>query len=107
MNSFHERVKAKRIAQMIPGAATGITMRRSAWKRLQPSISAHSSISLGIVRKYPMRSQVQNGTRKVGYVTIRAAMESVRPSALTTWDSGRNRRLGGTRQVMKTARPKL
>src|SRR5688572_8367027 len=53
-----------------------------------------------------MRSQVQKGTRKVGYVTIRAKIESEMPSQLTTWDSGRKRRVGGTRYVMNTAVPK-
>jgi hypothetical protein len=49
---------------------------------------------------------VQNGTRKVGYVTISAQIESEIPSDTTTCESGRKSRVGGTRYVMNTARPK-
>src|SRR2546428_9840135 len=95
-NSFQERVKAKKVAQMIPGMAIGSRIRVIACKRLQPSIMAHSSISWGTVRKYPMRSQVQNGTRKVGYVTINAHSVSDSPRRFTTVDSGRDSSDGGT-----------
>ena len=44
-----------------------------------------------------MRSQVENGTRNVGYVTTSAQIESESPSQLITCDSGRNRSVGGTR----------
>src|SRR2546426_11544119 len=53
-----------------------------------------------------MRSQVEKGTRKVGYVTTSAQMVSEMPSQTTTWESGRNSSVGGTREVMKTAVPK-
>ena len=66
MNSFQESVKAKSAAQTSPGTAIGSTMRRSAWMRVAPSTSAHSSTSFGTVRKYPIKSHVQNGTRNVG-----------------------------------------
>jgi len=59
-------VKANRAAQITPGTATGSRIRIRVCSRLHPSSIAHSSISFGTVRKYPMRSQVQNGTRKVG-----------------------------------------
>src|SRR5947209_3525038 len=97
MNSFHVSVKPKRAAQTIPGTAIGSTMRVSVWKRVAPSTSAHSSTSLGTVRKYPMSSHVENGTRKVGYVTISAQIESEMPSHTTTCESGRNSSVGGTR----------
>ena len=44
-----------------------------------------------------MRSQVQNGTRKVGYVMTRAHFESASPTQLTIWASGRNSSEVGTR----------
>ncbi len=44
-----------------------------------------------------MRSQVQNGTRKVGYVRTSAHLESPKPTQLTIWASGRNRSEVGTR----------
>src|SRR5207249_5984409 len=53
----------------------------------------------------PMRSHVENGTRKVGYVTTSAQIVSEMPSQTTTCDNGRNSRVGGTRYVMKTAVP--
>jgi hypothetical protein len=37
-----------------------------AWIRLAPSIRAQSSISRGMVLKYPIKSHVQNGIRNVG-----------------------------------------
>src|SRR5438876_12050617 len=52
-----------------------------------------------------MRSHVENGTRKVGYVTTSAQIVSEMPSQTTTCDNGRNSRVGGTRYVMKTAVP--
>ena len=48
---------------------------------------------------------MENGTRKVGYVTISAQIVSEMPSHTTTWDSGRNSSVGGTRYVMNTAVP--
>src|SRR5713226_947550 len=53
-----------------------------------------------------MRSHVQNGTRKVGYVTTSAHFESPSPSQFTTWASGRNRSEVGTRYVTKIPVPK-
>src|ERR1051326_3105915 len=105
MNSFQHSVKPKSVAQMIPGTAIGSTMRNSVWKRLAPSTSAHSSPSFGTVPKDPMSSHGENGTRKVGYVTISAQMESEIPSHTTTCDSGRKSNVGGTRYVMNTAVP--
>src|SRR5262245_50732255 len=107
MNSFHERVNAKRTAHTRPGMAMGKTMLQSAWTRVAPSTIAHSSTSLGTVRKYPISSQVQNGTRNVGYVTTSAHFESASPSQLMTWASGRKRSDVGTRYVTKMPVPKL
>src|SRR5207244_9353165 len=76
VNSFQVSVKPKSVTQTIPGIAIGSTMRRSVCIRVAPSTSAHSSTSRGIVRKWPIRSHVENGTRKVGYVTIKAQIES-------------------------------
>src|SRR5215831_2273163 len=46
--------------------ALGKMIRVIAPNRVAPSMRAHSSSSLGIVLKYPMRSHVQNGIRNVG-----------------------------------------
>jgi hypothetical protein len=59
-------VKAKIPAVMMPGTITGRMIIRKAWKRVQPSSCALSSISMGTVRTKPMRSHVQNGIVKVG-----------------------------------------
>src|SRR5438046_5774320 len=101
MNSFQDSVNAKIPADRMPGTAIGKMIRVIAPKRVAPSMRAHSSSSLGIVLKYPMRSHVQNGMRNVGYVRISA--QGVLPS----WKfrmmsaSGMNRRVGGTRYVTK------
>src|SRR3989442_5049007 len=76
-------------------------MRTMAWIRLAPSIRAHSSISRGMVLKYPIKSQVQNGIRKVGYVRITAHGVSPIPKVLTTSPSGMKSRVGGTTEVME------
>src|SRR5215471_16779065 len=52
-----------------------------------------------------MRSQVQKGTRNVGYVTTSAHRLSDRPSRFTTVLSGRKSSDGGTRYVTKIATP--
>src|SRR5439155_24058714 len=106
VNSFQVRVKPKSAAHTTPGTAMGRTTRMSVCILEAPSTRAHSSTSLGIVRKYPMSSHVEKGTRKVGEVTISAQIVSEIPSHTTTWESGRNRSGGGTRYVMNTAVPK-
>src|SRR5882724_6106338 len=97
MNSFQHRVKQKMKAEISPGIASGSTIFTRICQRLAPSISAHSSSSTGIERKYPISSQVQNGIRNVGYVRINAQRVSNRPSWNTTLASGMNRIDGGTR----------
>src|SRR3989442_13912556 len=103
VNSFQVSVKPKSAAHTTPGTAMGRTTRMSVCILEAPSTRAHSSTSLGIVRKYPIRSQVENGTRNVGYVTTSAQIVSERPSQTTTCESGRDRSIGGTRKGMKTA----
>src|SRR5258708_15191609 len=97
MNSFHESVKAKMPAEMSPGTASGSMIFTRICQRVAPSISAHSSSSKGMVRKYHISSQVQNGIRKVGYVRISAQVVSNNPSLKTMSASGMNRIDGGTR----------
>ncbi len=50
-NCIQDRVKANMLADMIPGEARGRTTCTNALIREQPSIMAHSSISLGMVLK--------------------------------------------------------
>src|SRR5262249_40831056 len=107
MNSFQDSVKANSTAHTSPGIAIGSTMRQSACTRVAPSTMAHSSTSFGTVRKYPMSSHVQNGTRKVGEVTTSAHLESARPIQLITGASGKNSSEVGTRYVTKMPVPKL
>src|SRR5678815_5832888 len=52
-----------------------------------------------------MRSQVQKGTRNVGYVRTSAHFESARPTQLTTWASGKKSSDVGTRYVTKMPVP--
>src|SRR2546421_12708372 len=97
MNSFHDSVNAKMPADRIPGTAIGKMIRIIAPKRVAPSIRAHSSSSFGMVLKYPMRSQVQNGIRNVGHVRMSAH------GVLPSWElrmmcaRGMKKSVGGTR----------
>src|SRR3989454_6903313 len=107
MNSFHDRVNAKMPADRIPGTAIGKMMRVIAPKRVAPSIRAHSSSSLGMVLKYPMRSHVQNGIRNVGYVRISAHGVSPTWKVRMMFASGMKRSVGGTRYVTKIDVPRV
>ena len=62
MNSLTQSENEKMTTVRIPGSEIGKTMRRSARNREQPSTSAASSSSCGIVLKNPISSQVENGT---------------------------------------------
>ena len=66
MNSFTQREKAKMTAVRIPGSEIGRMIRKSAFSRDAPSISAASSSSWGMVLKKPIRSHVAKGTVKDG-----------------------------------------
>src|SRR5436309_15448446 len=92
-------------ADRIPGTASGKLMRIMAWSRLAPSIRAQSSISRGMVLKYPISSQVQNGIRNVGYVRISAHGVSPSRKVRMMFASGMKRRVGGTRYVTKIEVP--
>src|SRR5262249_62227961 len=100
-NSFHDSVKAKIPAERMPGTASGKLMLTMARMRLAPSIRAHSSISRGMVLKYPIKSHVQKGMRDVGEVRITAHGGSPSPKALTTSPRGMNSSGGGARDVVK------
>src|SRR5258708_18979735 len=50
-NCAHETVKAKIVAAIIPGSATGMKMRVNVWNQDAPSIMAASSSSLGMDAK--------------------------------------------------------
>ena len=54
-NSFQAKMKTSRPAVTTPGAASGTTTLRKAWKCVAPSISAASSSSRGISRKNEAR----------------------------------------------------
>src|SRR5689334_25017148 len=54
-NSFQEAMKARMAAVAMPGAASGMTTLRNAWKRVAPSTRAASSRSFGISRKNDTR----------------------------------------------------
>src|ERR1700737_1284237 len=97
MNSFQHRGKQKMNAEIKPGMASGSTILVRICQRLAPSISAHSSSSNGMVLKYPISSQVENGIRFVGKGRISANGVSNRPYWNTTVANGMNRIDGGTR----------
>jgi hypothetical protein len=58
-------VKVKRVMTASAGSARGIKMVNSERRRVAPSTSAASSRSEGMVLKYEMASQVENGTAKI------------------------------------------
>src|SRR5690349_3092551 len=89
-NSFQALVRVNSATASSPGFARGSTTRRNAWMRVQPSTSAASSSSRGIDAKYPVSSQVANGSVNVGYVTISDHKESLSRNPMTNWYSGMN-----------------
>src|SRR3970040_2530729 len=101
MNSLTQSANAKMTTVRIPGSEMGKTIRRSALLLEQPSTSAASSSSWGIVLKNPIRSQVEKGIVKDGYTRIRASSESWMPSRAITGESGREKSGGGTRETRK------
>src|SRR2546428_10368082 len=107
MTSFQGGGKAKIPAERMPGTAIGKIILTIAPKRVAPSIRAHSSSSLGIVLKYPMRSHVQNGIRNVGYVRISAHGVSPTWKVRMMFASGMKRSVGGTRYVTKIDVPRV
>src|SRR5205807_10124428 len=96
MNSFQHKVKQKMKAEIRPGIASGRTILVRICQRLAPSISAHSTTSNRIASKYPIKSQVENGSKIVGSDRIRASGETNNPDWTTTVASGINRIDGGT-----------
>src|SRR2546429_8419243 len=106
MISFRDREKAKTPAERMPGTAIGKMILTIAPKRVAPSIRAHSSSSLGIVLKYPMRSHVQNGIRNVGYVRISAHGVSPTWKVRMMFASGMKRSVGGTRDGTEIEGPR-
>src|SRR2546429_1893772 len=107
MTAFHDGMKAMGPAERMPGTAIGKMILTIAPKRVAPSIRAHSSSSLGIVLKYPMRSHVQNGIRNVGYVRISAHGVSPTWKVRMMFASGMKRSVGGTRYVTKIDVPRV
>src|ERR671935_1304024 len=96
-NSFTQSENEKMTTVRIPGIEIGKTTRASAFSREQPSTSAASSSSSGIVLKKPIRSHVANGTVNEGKTMISDSSRSWRPMWAITHDIGRKRSVGGTR----------
>src|SRR5690242_15782519 len=94
-------VKAKMATVSMPAMLSGSTTRGMAPTREQPSTMAASSISIGMGRKNPAMSHVQNGMVNVGYATISDPSLSNNPSAAITLTSGRNSSVVGIRYVRK------
>ena len=73
-NSFQAWVNEKNATTASAGSDIGRMMRTRVPSREQPSTSAASSSSRGTERKYPIRSQVQNGTVKPRYARHQPVM---------------------------------
>jgi hypothetical protein len=67
---------------------------KSACSRVEPSPMAHVSFFLGMMRRSPMRSRVQNEPRNVAQVTASAQSVWPNPRSVTSRDSGRTSSLG-------------
>src|SRR5256885_16835350 len=91
----------------IPGTERGRTTRNIAPSRLQPSTRAASVISRGTFLKKPIRSHVQKGIVKVGYTSASDHLLLLSPNPATSWESGRNKSVGGTRWGGKKPDPKV
>src|SRR3954447_21542025 len=89
----------------MPDIDIGTTTRTNAPRRLQPSIIAASSTSLGIALKKPSMSHEEKGTVKEGYTSTNDHNESSKCKLTTTRDKGMNSSVGGTRYVRKMPMP--
>src|SRR5579859_5961265 len=96
-NSFHDSVNEKSATTATAGSEMGIVTRRSAPRRVQPSIRAASSSSAGMLLKYPTSSHVQNGTVKLRYTSIRLWILFARSSVDTIVNIGMKSSEDGTR----------
>src|SRR2546428_10898009 len=70
-NSFQDRVKANRAAQITPGTATGSRIRIRVCRRVPPASIADPPDSLGTGRKKALRGQGEDGKGEGGKVTTR------------------------------------
>src|SRR5919201_7110013 len=104
-NSFTQRENEKMITVRIPGIEIGKITRASAFSLEQPSTSAASSSSSGMVLKKPISSQVANGTVNDGYTSTSDHSWSCKPSFEITRERGRKSSVGGTRYVRKMPTP--
>src|SRR6266849_383527 len=96
-NSCVTSVNVKITTVRIPDVDIGIMSLRNAPQRERPSTIAASSRSRGIDLKNPISSHVENGMVKLGYTRMIDQSESCRPSIATTFESGMNSSVGGTR----------
>src|SRR5256885_11438132 len=91
----------------IPGTERGRTTRNIAPSRLQPSTRAASVISRGTFLKKPIRSHVQKGIVNVGYTSASDHLLLLSPNPATSWESGRNKSVGGAREGREMPIPQL
>ena len=98
-NSPQAWVNEKNATTASAGSDIGRMMRTRVPIREQPSTSAASSSSSGTERKYPIKSQVQNGTVKPRYARTSPWYVSMSRNADITANSGMKRSDGGTRYV--------
>ena len=81
-------MKAKTPTLAMPGAMSGIMMRRSTVTGPAPSMMAASSISFGTSAKKERSIQMEKGSAKVKLMTMRAGSVSISPSFANMPKSG-------------------
>src|SRR5258708_37658623 len=93
-NSFQDRVKANRAAQITPGTATGSRIRIRVCRRLHPAGIARPWVSVGTARKKPMGGPGRKGAGEGGQVARSGHRAAGRPGRVARAGRGEGRRRG-------------
>jgi hypothetical protein len=105
--SFHEIVKAKIAEAAIPGSTSGSTTFWNACSRLQPSVHAASSSSIGIPEKIEKVMSTAKGIASVVWTSARPKALSSRPMRMNITASGSARSGSGNARVISTSMRKV
>lgn len=87
-NSFHISIPWKTATTAIPGLAIGMTIVKKVLSGEHPSITAASSSSLGIDRKYALSRKIEKARPDEQYVSTSDALVLSSPRSLTKVNSG-------------------
>ncbi len=104
--SFQEMTKAKTAEAAMPGRASGSTTLRKACSRVQPSVQAASSSSIGMPEKSEKVISTAKGSASVVWTSARPRMVSSSPMRMNITASGSARSGSGKARVITTRKRK-